>query len=318
MTANLAAEVKKVNQAGITVWLRFLFEMVWSSSKILLSWLQANLYFSQNGGWMSYGLDPTSYVQLWKEVTTSVRAQTNETFMLWSPNIFTGQVNDPSQGYVPYFPGEQYVDIAGLSFYSLGFNKSVNEAPSNSLFRDNFTPFYNLLNPANLASTKSNLLGLSASIPVVISETSAPFYYILPKSSPYYAQAGDTDISEPLNTSSYTPSLASPPYSNSDDELFIKASWYVQLTSNVTAAAFPNLIAVSIFNYLKRGGDGSAPVLADFRAVGGNATVEQWFRNDIGNQTAYDLGYTGAATKLGSGWMLSSVGLALGVLILRG
>lgn len=192
------------------------------------------------------------------------------------------------------------VDIAGLSYYSSGFNKSINQPPSSNQFRSLFTPFYNLLNP-NLNSTSSNLLKLTAHIPVVISETSAPYYYHLPTSSPYYDQVGDTDLTGPLpNTSDFTPALASPPYSNSDDELYIKATWFVQLTSNVTSAMFPNLLAVSLFNYFKRG---ELPVLADFRSVGGNATVEQWFRNSIGNQTAYDLGYTGAGSKMGSGWL---------------
>ncbi|KAL8281018.1 hypothetical protein RQP46_006697 [Phenoliferia psychrophenolica] len=274
MTSGLAKAVAQVNKQGITVWLRLLFEM--------------------NGSWMPYGLQPDLLIQIWKDVTIAVRAETNQTFMLWSPNIWSGAVDDSKQGYTTFFPGEAYVDIAGLSYYSSGFNKSVNQPPSNNIFKTLFTPFYNLLNPTNLNSSSSNLLKLTAPIPIVISETSAPYYYELPSSSPYYNQAGDTGFSGALpNTSDYTPSLASPPYAHSDDELYIKASWFVQMTSNVTGAAFPNLIAVSLFNYFKRGGDEATPVLADFRVVGGNQTVEAWFRNDIGNQTAYDLGYTG-------------------------
>ena len=207
--------------------------------------------------------------------------------------------------------GRVVVDIAGMSFYSSGLKKSVNQPPSTSLFRSLFTPFYSLLNPT-LDSSSSNLLNLTKPIPVVIAETSAPFYYHLPTTSPYFLQDGDTDLTGPLpNTSSFNPALASPPYAHSDDELFVKASWFVQLTSNVTSAAFPNLIAVSLFNYFKRGGDGSAPVLADFRSVGGNASVEWWFRNDIGNQTAYDLGYAGAAGRV----RLSGLAAVLAVIV---
>ncbi|KAM0755445.1 hypothetical protein T439DRAFT_295394 [Meredithblackwellia eburnea MCA 4105] len=280
MTTNLVSAVKNVNQRGITVWLRLLFEM--------------------NGAWMSYGLQQQNFLRIWKEVTLAVRAQTNQTFMLWSPNIWSGAVDDSSQGYTPYFPGQQYVDIAGLSFYSSGFNKCINQVSSTNLFKTLFTPFYNLLNPSNLNSSSSNPLQLTSRIPVVISETSAPVYYTLAPSSPYYNQAGDTDISGPLpNISTLTPSLASPPYPRSDDELYIKATWFVQLTSNVTSALFPNLICVSMFNYFKRGGDdGGAPVLVDFRAVGGNTSVEQFFRNSIGNQTAYDAGYESRGTKV--------------------
>lgn len=72
------------------------------------------------------------------------------------------------------------------------------------------------------------------------------------------------------------------------------------MTNNVTSSTFPNLIAISLFNYFKRGGDGNAPVLVDYRAVGGNSTVEAWYRGAIGNLTAYAAGYTGAATSLQS------------------
>ena len=194
------------------------------------------------------------------------------------------------------------VDIAGLSFYSLGYRKSQNQPPDSSLFRDSFAPFASLLNPS---SASANTLRLSRSPPLVISETSAPFYYHLPPSSPYYSQAGDTDIAGPLpnlTQQAYEPSEMSPPAARADDELFMKASWFVQLTSNATAQRFPRLKAVSLFNYLKRGGDdGANEVLVDFRATGGNQTVENWYRGYMGNQTAFEMGYTGGARSMAVG-----------------
>jgi len=89
----------------------------------------------------------------------------------------------------------------------------------------------------------------------------------------------------------------------------------VQLTSNVTAARFPNLRAVSWFNYLKKGSS-EKQVLADFRFVGGNATVEQWVRQNFGNQTAYEQGYTGTAGRLARDWSLAVIGAVAGVIIL--
>ncbi|SCV68212.1 BQ2448_333 [Microbotryum intermedium] len=259
MTQQIANTVKNVNQQGIVVYLRLLFEM--------------------NGSWMAYGLQPDLYRQIWVNVTNAVRAATNE-------------------GYTPYFPGETYVDIAGLSYYCLGYQKSVNQAPGNNMFRDGFQSFYDLLTPANGSTGSRNPLNLSSPIPILIAETSAPFYYELPNSDPYYDQAGDSDIAGNLpNLTRYTPSLASPPYPRSDDELYLKATWFVQMTSNTTAVRFPNLQAVSLFNYLKRGGEGTE-VLVDFRAIGGNKTVEDWFRNVIGNQTAYEIGYTGTAARI--------------------
>ncbi|GAA5865487.1 hypothetical protein JCM1840_001414 [Sporobolomyces johnsonii] len=274
MSSALAQAMRKVNQRGVTVWLRWCFEM--------------------NGSWMAYGLQPDLYASTWRSVTDAVRAATNETYMLWSPNLWNGQVDDATQGYVPYWPGQDYVDVAGLSFYSFGDNKAFNQAPSSDLFRTGFTPFYNLLSPSS-ASSSSNLLNLTAAFPIVVSETSAPYYYTISTSSPYYRQTFDTDIATPLpNVSTYSPSLASPPHPRSDDELFQKASWIVQLTSNTTAARFPNLRCVSWFNYLKKG---EAQVLSDFRFVGGNSTVEAWIRTNFGNQTAYEEGYTGRASS---------------------
>ncbi|SGY17997.1 BQ5605_C015g07948 [Microbotryum silenes-dioicae] len=307
MTQQIAATVKEVNQQGIVVYLRLLFEM--------------------NGGWMAYGLQPDLYRQIWVDVTNAVRAATNETYMLWAPNVWSGSVSDSSQGYMPYFPGEAYVDIAGLSYYSLGYQKSVNQAPATNMFRDGFQSFYDLMTPVNGSTGSKNPLKLSGPIPIVIAETSSPFHYELANSDPYYDQAGqsrarmgcDTDIDGPLpNLTRYTPSVKSPPFPRSDDELYLKATWFVQMTSNTTAIRFPNLQAVSLFNYLKRGGEGTE-VLVDFRAIGGNQTVEDWFRNVIGNQTAYEIGYTGAAGRVSSGifgavgiWMPIALAVALG------
>ncbi|GAA6037518.1 hypothetical protein JCM8097_008233 [Rhodosporidiobolus ruineniae] len=283
MSEHLAQRCKHLNQRGVTVWVRWCFEM--------------------NGGWMSYGLSPELYVSTFRSVTNAIRAATNETYMLWAPNVWSGSVDDAVQGYTPYWPGEEYVDVVGLSLYSFGPQKSINRAPSSSLLRDSLQPFYDLFSPSS-SSSSSNRLSLTHSYPIVISETSAPFYYSIPSSSPYYTQAGDTDIpapqpnlSTPANQERYKPSLHDPPYEKSDDELFIKASWLAQLTGNATAQRFPNLRLVNHFNYLKKG-NGTAEVLADFRLVGGNATVEQWVRTNFGNQTAYEQGYTGAASAL--------------------
>ncbi|GEM10981.1 glycoside hydrolase family 26 protein [Rhodotorula toruloides] len=273
MSQSLAQTVRGINRRGVKVWLRWCFEM--------------------NGGWMSYGLQPSDYVNTWRSVTNAIRAATNETYMLWSPNLWTGNVDDPVQGYTPYWPGENFVDIVGLSFYSFGPQKSINKPPSSSLFRDSFSPFYNLFSPSS-----SNPLKLTQSYPLIISETSAPYYYLIPPSSRFYTQAGDTDLRAPYpNLSTYEPALAHPPYEKSDDELYSKASWLVQMVGNATAQRFPNLKAVTWFNYLKKG-NGTAEVIADFRFVGGNKTVEGWLRQNLGNQTAYEQGYTGGGRRL--------------------
>lgn len=237
---------------------------------------------------------------------------------MWAPNIWAGDVGDAEQGYLPYWPGEDYVDVVGISFYSQGYEKDKNRPPSAGMFRDLFSPFYTLFNPS---SDRQNRLSLGSTFPVCIAETQAPFYYELPPTSRYYSQEGDTDIRGPLpNTSDFTPSQRSPPFDRADDELYIKATWFVQLTSNDTVERFPNLKAVSLFNYLKRGGDleggEKSEVLADFRAVGGNATVEAWYRGYIGNQTAYEEGYTGGAVRSSAGLVLTLLTAAVALLLI--
>ncbi|KAK4047445.1 hypothetical protein OIO90_006191 [Microbotryomycetes sp. JL221] len=296
LTMAIANKFKMVNDQGIKVWLRLLFEM--------------------NGYWMEYGLQPGDFKKVWSDVTGAIRSQTNETWMFWSPNVWAGDVGDESQGYVPYWPGENLVDVVGLSYYWQGYRKSINQPPPTDQFKDLFKPFYDLLNPQN---NKRNQLGLTKSFPIVIAETSAPYYYDLPTSSPIFNQPGDTDVPRQLtpNLTEWQPSLNQPPFEKSEDELYVKATWFVQLTSKSNSNEFPNLKAINLFNYLKRGGD-EKNVLADFRSVGGNSSVEQWFRGYVGNQTAYELGYTGtaAARHVVNVYVLALVFIFIGFIVL--
>lgn len=198
---------------------------------------------------MSYGLQPEEYVAVWRKVTTAIRAATNETYMFWAPNLWTGRVDDSVQGYTPYWPGEEYVDVAGLSLYWFGPQRSINQVPESGAFRESLQPFYDLV-----AGSGSNPLGLKQAYPVIVAESSAPYYYDIPAASRYYTQQGDTDIQPPLpDLANFRKSVNIPtPYPRSDDELAVKATWIAQVTGNSTAQRFPNLKAVTWFNYLKK------------------------------------------------------------------
>lgn len=250
MTTQLVSTVRSINRRGITVWLRFCYEMV----SLVASFGSRKRASSdppllQNGGWMSYGSQPEDYVAVWRRVTTAIRAATNETYMFWAPNLWNGPVDDPVQGYTPYWPGEDYVDVAGLSVYWFGPERSINQVPETGSFRESLQPFYNLV-----GGSGSNPLKLKQGFPVVVAESSAPYYFDIPSSSRYYTQQGDTDIQPPLpNLNNYRASLNEPnPYPRSDDELAVKATWIAQMTGNSTAQRFPNLKAVTWFNYLKK------------------------------------------------------------------
>ncbi|GAA5904294.1 hypothetical protein JCM8208_006828 [Rhodotorula glutinis] len=253
---------------------------------------------------MPYGLQPTDYVATFRSVTNAIRAVTNETFTLWAPNVMPDVADDDVQAYEPYWPGEEYVDVVGLSVYSFGPQRSINQVPPANSFRDSFQKFYDLVSPSS-SSSSDNPLGLTKAYQPIIAETSAPFYYEIPPSSRFYTQQGDTDLTKPFpNFTRLAPSLAVPPLERSDDELAVKATWLAQLTGNATAQRFPNLKLVNLFNYLKRS-NGTTPTIADFRFTGSangfNETCETWLRRNFGNQTAYEQGYTGAAGALRPG-----------------
>jgi beta-mannanase len=74
------------NRQGVKVWLRFAWEM--------------------NGGWYEYGNDPTNYKIAFQDLANVVKQTTNETWMLWAPNVRYGETESLA-GYEPYYPGEQ-------------------------------------------------------------------------------------------------------------------------------------------------------------------------------------------------------------------
>lgn len=89
MSQAVADACAQLNAQGVTVWLRFAWEM--------------------NGDWYEWGNDPTNFLTAWKAVTDAVRAKVNDrvkskTYMLWSPNVRYGEVQS-NAGYIPYYPG---------------------------------------------------------------------------------------------------------------------------------------------------------------------------------------------------------------------
>lgn len=74
MTQAVATMARDVNRRGIIVWVRLLFEMVSPRAGDARGIADGE----QNGGWMPYGLQPERFVQIWRDVTLAVRAQTNE------------------------------------------------------------------------------------------------------------------------------------------------------------------------------------------------------------------------------------------------
>lgn len=78
----------------------------------------------------------------------------------------------------------------------------------------------------------------------------------------------------------------------------MKIGWLNQIVSDQSAGRYPNLTAACFFNYFKYGNEhgGNPATLADFRNVGGHGETENQFRQIVGNVSAYQGGYDGAAT----------------------
>ncbi|KAH9813263.1 hypothetical protein DFH28DRAFT_364977 [Melampsora americana] len=88
---SIAETMLRINNQGITVWLRFAHEM--------------------NGDWYKWGMKPKLFLEKWKMVWQAIKSKTSGTHMLWAPNSLFGGLNDVKGGYKQYWPGAQYVDM---------------------------------------------------------------------------------------------------------------------------------------------------------------------------------------------------------------
>ncbi|KZO95127.1 glycoside hydrolase family 26 protein [Calocera viscosa TUFC12733] len=187
----ISQAMKNLNDAGVPVWVRFAYEM--------------------NGcpAWNAWGCDAGGFKQAWGIMASSLRYWAPDSKMLWSPNIDTD--NNNWGNYDQYYPGDDTVDLVGLSFYSFGINQQENTAPSQNLFTQTAGPFYD-----TYSAEKGK--------PFVLSETSAAFHYYT-----------GTEVAT----------------SGGASELTIKSQWINQILSWDTHYAFPNMIAAVWFNFVK-------------------------------------------------------------------
>ncbi|WAQ84961.1 hypothetical protein PtA15_5A534 [Puccinia triticina] len=212
VAANIARKMQMLNAQGITVWLRFAHEM--------------------NGDWYVWGLKPALFLEKWKLVTSAVRRVAPKTLMLWAPNSGFGKDQDALLGgYTKYWPGGEWVDMIGLSFYHYGGHERANVLPYPTEAQDTIKDFVKLF------GSKTH------DLPVVLAETAA----------------------------SYTRSLDGRPAPGAANERDIKLSWMNQLLSRSMAEAVPELKAIVWFEVMKNeNAAGNTPVKSeDFRIVTG-------------------------------------------------
>lgn len=116
-----------LNAAGVLTWVRFAHEM--------------------NGcpAWYAWGCNATAYLPAWEIMATSLRAKAPQAKLLWSPNVDASatSANNGTGNYMEYYPGDELVDIVGLSLYAFGVDQNLNTVPGPSFFSQLAAPFYN-------------------------------------------------------------------------------------------------------------------------------------------------------------------------------
>ncbi|KAJ3114084.1 hypothetical protein HDU96_002579 [Phlyctochytrium bullatum] len=253
---NIAKELRDINaDKGVPVLLRYGHEM--------------------NGDWvLAYGYRPIAYKNSFRKMANAVRRLTNLTAMVWAPNVGiqypfspapgdksapkprrgtdefneldtdgNGEIASGDDPYLPFYPGDEYVDWVGLSiyFYPLADNDLVQgranlnvEIPGQTYLRQQL----NLENLENQVPTPPNTtfdkfkamldfytrFCVQRNKPMMIPETGAPFMLIDDQLQRVPSRSG---------------------------ELAIKQAWWQQVWSPETMAAWPKLKLVVQFEESK-------------------------------------------------------------------
>ncbi|MGB2921458.1 MAG: glycosyl hydrolase [Mycobacterium sp.] len=222
----LAHDLLDLNNQGVPVIVRFAHEM--------------------NGSWYAWGQQPQRYKQVFQQVATAVHEIAPGSAMMWAPNYgggypFTGgqftaargtpahQVLDTDgdgaltmydDSYLPYYPGDEYVDWVGMSLYHWGNQRpwGNNEITEPNKFIDMLTGAYDGTAGSDLGVPDFyDVFGVQRDRPVAIVETAAI----------------------------YTPSRPGA------DELAVKQAWWQQVFAEDTHERFPQLKMINWFEWHK-------------------------------------------------------------------
>jgi len=96
-----------------------------------------------NGSWYPWGQKPAQYISKFREFATIMHQRAPGVAMAWTPNQAWGYPwpgcmhHDPkvtqgphgSDPYAPYYPGDEFVDWVGISFYHWGETRGANQVP---------------------------------------------------------------------------------------------------------------------------------------------------------------------------------------------
>ncbi len=253
VVTRLATDLLALNDNGVPVVLRFAHEM--------------------NGSWYAWGQQPTHYIEVFRKVATAVHTTAPGTAMMWAPNYgggypFTGgqyaarpgtkdykaldtnhngKLTMDDDSYLPYYPGDDAVDWAGVSLYHWGNKRpwGNNEVPEDGKFVGMLTGTYR--------GTAGNDVGVP------------DFYQV-------YGEEHHKPIGIPETAAIYTPSR------DGDTEIDIKRAWWRQVFSEQVHTEFPMVKMINWFEWRKYEIEINDTV--DWRAAD-SPTTRDAFRSDL-------------------------------------
>jgi hypothetical protein len=142
LTQDLSSGLSSVNNDNINEYIEYLKQLENTGAHIILRWAH-----EMNGGWNSWGMKPIQYTSIWKQIYNAVKSYTINIKLMWNPNIADGYpfdgypnsadkssneerymldtngdgiINAMDDPYLPFYPGDEYVDWVGLSIYHWG------------------------------------------------------------------------------------------------------------------------------------------------------------------------------------------------------
>lgn len=224
--SKLAADVRRINDQGTHVVLRFAHEM--------------------NGSWYAWGQQPGLYVDVFRKVAAAIHSAAPGSSMMWAPNYgggypFTGgqfaarpgtdefaKLDTDADGlltmaddtYAPYYPGDDAVDWVGISLYHWGNQRpwGNNEVAEGGKFL------------AMLTGSYTGTAGDDAQVP--------DFYQV-------YGVDHNRPVAIPETAAIFTPSRGGV------SEKEVKQAWWRQVFAEDTHAKFPQLKMINWFEWSK-------------------------------------------------------------------
>ncbi|KAG0151708.1 hypothetical protein CROQUDRAFT_650734 [Cronartium quercuum f. sp. fusiforme G11] len=211
------------------------------------------------GRWNAYGQQPVAFVQAWQAMYRGVKAIAPATIIVWAPNLGSGypfgqtsdiasqdlavldtnkngQLDAGDDPYIPYYPGDDYVDWIGISVYFKQFSTNVNLAQPAGFCGDILTGVNTQSHTASAFNWYDTFCSAKPSKACLIAESGAAYH---PNPS--------------VTTGTAT-------------QLQIQQAWWQDCITNTTfMTRFPRIKLHMHFEYEKMEADIGAPDLRDYR-----------------------------------------------------